>query len=206
MEPRGKTITGRRQFLCGCCATLTSAGLGAGFAAAATDPVVVPVESAPFHLEVFQNEYVRFLNVLIPPGEVAAYHRHSIDFAYLVVEATDRLDITVLDKPMALVSLKTAPPCASPPLPPLTLPLTVPLLSPPRPPTTPLSLKVQRFSVSVPPLRIAPPWAVAPVPLAVLLSPACALLRRKAQSLKISVLPGALKMPAPPAEVLAPGF
>lgn len=106
MEPRGKTVTGRRQFLCGCCATLTSAGLGAGFAAAATDPVVVPVESAPFHLQVFENEYVRFLNVLIPPGKVGAYHRHSIDFATLIVEATDRLEVTVLDKPMALVSLK----------------------------------------------------------------------------------------------------
>jgi mannose-6-phosphate isomerase-like protein (cupin superfamily) len=107
MEPRGKTITGRRQFLCGCCATLTSAGLGAGFAAAATDPVVVPVESAPFHWEVFQNEYVRFLNVLIPPGKVGAYHRHSIDFALLILESTDRLEVTVLDEPMALASLET---------------------------------------------------------------------------------------------------
>jgi hypothetical protein len=106
MEPRGKAVTGRRQFLCGCCATLTSVRLGAGFAAAATDPVVVPVESAPFHLEVFENEYVRFLNVLIPPGKVGAYHRHSIDFAFLILESTDRLEITVLDKPMALVPLK----------------------------------------------------------------------------------------------------
>jgi len=109
MEARGKNDTGRRQFLCGCCATLTSVGLGLGprFAAAATDPVAVPVESAPFHFEVFENDYVRFLNVLIPPGKVGAYHRHSIDFAYLILEATDRLEITVLDKPMGLVSLKT---------------------------------------------------------------------------------------------------
>jgi hypothetical protein len=82
-------------------------GLGARFATAATDPVVVPVESAPFHLEVFENEYVRFLNVLIPPGKVGAYHRHSIDFAWVTVEATDRLEITVLDKPMELASLKS---------------------------------------------------------------------------------------------------
>ena len=107
MEPRAKSVTGRRQFLCGCCATLTSVGLRAGFAAAATDPVVVPVESAPFHCEAFENEYVRFLNVLIPPGKVAAYHRHSLDFAQVIVEATDRLEATVLDKPMGLVSLKT---------------------------------------------------------------------------------------------------
>jgi mannose-6-phosphate isomerase-like protein (cupin superfamily) len=107
MESGGKAAAGRRHFLCGCCATLASVGLGAGFAAAATDPVVVPVESAPFHLEVFENEYVRFLNVLIPPGKVGAYHRHSIDFAFLILESTDRLEITVLDKPMALAPLKT---------------------------------------------------------------------------------------------------
>jgi hypothetical protein len=107
MEPSGKAVLGRRQFLCGCCAALAGVGLRDGFAAAATDPVVVPVESAPFHLEVFENEYVRFLNVLIPPGKVGAYHRHSIDFAYLILESTDRLEVTVLDKPMALVTLKT---------------------------------------------------------------------------------------------------
>jgi mannose-6-phosphate isomerase-like protein (cupin superfamily) len=107
MEPRGKADTGRRQFLCGCCATLTSVGLGLRFAAAATDPVVVPVESAPFHCQVFENNYVRFLNVLIPPGKVSAYHQHSIDFAQVVIEGTDRFEVTVLDKPMGLVSLRT---------------------------------------------------------------------------------------------------
>jgi quercetin dioxygenase-like cupin family protein len=107
MELTGKAVTGRRQFLCGCCAALASVGLGARFAAAATDPVVVPVESAPFHSEVFENEFVRFLNVFIPPGKVGSYHRHSIDFAQLILEATDRLEVTVSDKPMALVSLKT---------------------------------------------------------------------------------------------------
>jgi hypothetical protein len=64
------------------------------------------VESAPFHFQVFENDYVRFLNVLIPPGKVGAYHRHSIDFAQVIIEATERLEATVLDKPMALVSLK----------------------------------------------------------------------------------------------------
>jgi len=68
---------------------------------------VVPVESAPFHCQVLENEYVRFLNVFIPPGKVGAYHRHSIDFAYLIVEATDRLEVTVLDKPMRLIALQT---------------------------------------------------------------------------------------------------
>ena len=38
---------------------------------------------------------------------MGGYHRHSIDFAQVIVEATDRLEATVLDKPMGLVSLKT---------------------------------------------------------------------------------------------------
>ena len=65
MEPRGKADTGRRQFLCGCCATLTSVGLGPRFAAAATDPVVVPVESAPFHfryLKTIMSDFSTFLS------------------------------------------------------------------------------------------------------------------------------------------------
>ena len=107
MELASKAVRGRRQFLCGCCASLASVGLGARFAAAATDPVVVPVESAPFHYQMFENEYVRYLNVFIPPGKVGAYHRHSIDFAWLILEATDRLEVTVLDKPMALQSVTT---------------------------------------------------------------------------------------------------
>lgn len=107
MESRIKIDIGRRQFLCGCCAALTSVGLGPRFAAAATDPVVVPVESAPFHSQVFENDYVRFLNVLLPPGKVAAYHRHSIDLALVILEATDRLEATVLDKPTQLQSPKT---------------------------------------------------------------------------------------------------
>ena len=68
---------------------------------------MVPVESAPFHSQVFENDYVRFLNVLIPSGKVGAYQRHSIDFAQVILEATDRYEVTVLDKPMGLVSLKT---------------------------------------------------------------------------------------------------
>ena len=39
----------------------------------------VPVEKEPHHHVVFQNQYVRVLNVLFPVGEVALFHTHSND-------------------------------------------------------------------------------------------------------------------------------
>jgi hypothetical protein len=33
---------------------------------------VVPVEKAPFHITAFRNEYVRMLNVHVPPGRTAS--------------------------------------------------------------------------------------------------------------------------------------
>lgn len=49
-------------------------------------PQVVPVEKAPFHVPTFRNEYVTMLNVNIPAGRTSRYHKHSIDFVYVVVE------------------------------------------------------------------------------------------------------------------------
>lgn len=39
----------------------------------------VPVEKEPHHHVVFENQYVRVLNVLFPVGEVALFHTHSND-------------------------------------------------------------------------------------------------------------------------------
>lgn len=39
----------------------------------------VPVEKEPHHHIVFQNQYVRVLNVLFPIGEVSLFHTHSND-------------------------------------------------------------------------------------------------------------------------------
>ena len=64
---------------------------------------------------------------------------------------------------VAVVSLKIAPPSASPPLPPWGLPPIALLPSPPRPPTAPLPLRVQPLSVSTPLLPIPPPEPL-PVP------------------------------------------
>ncbi len=42
-----------------------------------TDPV--PVEQEPHHRLVFANQYVRILDVVLQPGEVALFHTHSLD-------------------------------------------------------------------------------------------------------------------------------
>jgi len=39
----------------------------------------VPVEQEPHHHIVFQNQYVRVLDVLFPPGEPSLFHTHSND-------------------------------------------------------------------------------------------------------------------------------
>jgi len=49
----------------------------AGGSAALTEPV--PVEKEPHHHFVFQNQYVRILDVLFPAGEASLFHTHSND-------------------------------------------------------------------------------------------------------------------------------
>jgi quercetin dioxygenase-like cupin family protein len=48
-----------------------------GSAAALTEPV--PVDKEPHHHFVFQNQYVRVLDVLFPAGEASLFHTHSND-------------------------------------------------------------------------------------------------------------------------------
>jgi len=48
------------------------AGTGTG-----KDPV--PVEREPHHHVVFENQYVRLLDVVVPPGEMTLFHTHSLD-------------------------------------------------------------------------------------------------------------------------------
>jgi quercetin dioxygenase-like cupin family protein len=48
-----------------------------GSAAASTEPV--PVDQEPHHHFVFQNQYVRVLDVLFPAGEASMFHTHSND-------------------------------------------------------------------------------------------------------------------------------
>lgn len=39
----------------------------------------VPMDKAPFHIPVFQNDYIFLLNVNIPPGRNTGYHIHYAD-------------------------------------------------------------------------------------------------------------------------------
>jgi beta-alanine degradation protein BauB len=48
-----------------------------GSAAALTEPV--PVDKEPHHHFVFQNQYVRVLDVLFPAGEASLFHTHGND-------------------------------------------------------------------------------------------------------------------------------
>jgi hypothetical protein len=43
----------------------------------ATDPVAV--EQEPHHRVVFENQYVRVLDVVLHPGETTLFHKHSLD-------------------------------------------------------------------------------------------------------------------------------
>ena len=43
----------------------------------AEDPV--PVEQEPHHRVIFENQYVRVLDVVVKPGETTLFHKHSID-------------------------------------------------------------------------------------------------------------------------------
>jgi hypothetical protein len=51
------------------------------------DPV--PVEREPHHHVVFENQYLRLLDVVVPAGEMTLYHTHSLDnVAVLLADTT----------------------------------------------------------------------------------------------------------------------
>lgn len=53
----------------------------------AEDPV--PVEQEPHHRVVFENQYVRVLDVVVGPGETTLFHRHSIDNVPIILTGAD---------------------------------------------------------------------------------------------------------------------
>ena len=53
----------------------------------ADDPV--PVEQEPHHRVVFENQYVRVLDVVVGPGETTLFHRHSIDNIPIILTDAD---------------------------------------------------------------------------------------------------------------------
>lgn len=49
---------------------------------------VVEVRDESYHKPVFQNEYIRLLNVIIPPGDTSLYHRHYLPSIFVFLEET----------------------------------------------------------------------------------------------------------------------
>lgn len=58
-------------------------------AAAPVRAEVVPIERAPFHIPAFRNDVVSIVDVLLPAGREARWHRHARDFVFVVVRDSD---------------------------------------------------------------------------------------------------------------------
>jgi len=53
----------------------------------AEDPV--PVEQEPHHRVIFENQYVRVLDVVVKPGETTLFHKHSLDNIPVILTDAD---------------------------------------------------------------------------------------------------------------------
>jgi len=53
----------------------------------ADDPV--PVEYEPHHRVIFENQYVRVLDVVVKPGETTLFHKHSLDNIPVILTGAD---------------------------------------------------------------------------------------------------------------------
>jgi quercetin dioxygenase-like cupin family protein len=51
-----------------------------------SDPV--PVEQEPHHHVIFENQYVRVLDVVVKPGETTLFHKHSLDNVAVILTGT----------------------------------------------------------------------------------------------------------------------
>jgi len=51
-----------------------------------SDPV--PVEGEPHHHVIFENQYVRVLDVVVRPGDTTLFHKHSLDNVSVVLTGT----------------------------------------------------------------------------------------------------------------------
>ena len=49
----------------------------------------VPVHEEPYHRPVFQNEYIRILDVQLMPGDTSRMHRHAIPSLFIHLSDTD---------------------------------------------------------------------------------------------------------------------
>jgi quercetin dioxygenase-like cupin family protein len=61
----------------------------AAVAGTGTEKDPVPVEREPHHHVVFENQYLRLLDVVVPPAEMTLFHTHSLDnVAVLLADTT----------------------------------------------------------------------------------------------------------------------
>ena len=68
------------------CRSFVVAALGlAPLAATLAQDDVVPADKEPRHIPKLVNEWVRVVDVEIPEGEQTLYHRHSLDYPYVLV-------------------------------------------------------------------------------------------------------------------------
>jgi hypothetical protein len=65
----------------------------------------VPVRAEPHHVLVFQNDYVRVYNVMLPPLDATLLHQHDLPYIYLTLGTTDVIN-AVAGKPEAHLTLE----------------------------------------------------------------------------------------------------
>jgi hypothetical protein len=75
-------------------------------AAAWTQDAIVPTRKEPLHVPKLENEFIRVLNVVIPPGKATLFHEHTLDFVALFVQGANLKNETP-DGASAFPTLKT---------------------------------------------------------------------------------------------------
>lgn len=69
--------------------------------AQSADPPILAVEAASYHVPVLSNDYVKVLNVRIPPRRDSGYHRHSLDSVAVLMSDATRTNTTLGAEPVA---------------------------------------------------------------------------------------------------------
>ena len=64
----------------------------------------VPVSKEPRHHVVFENDRIRILNVLLPPGDTTQYHVHSTPSAFISLTKTHTASQNISKQPVESIS------------------------------------------------------------------------------------------------------
>jgi hypothetical protein len=72
-----------------CLLTLASVVIAPAWAATPDEPATAPLaRDEPHHHLLFQNEFVRIMRVVIPPGDATLWHEHNFDFGVVFVNGS----------------------------------------------------------------------------------------------------------------------